>query len=319
MQPHLPDTSSDRARRILALTVNENVHLCEEHYRLRLAATGQVCAQPGQFLQLCCKRLSDHDREGSVLLPRPFSIGGLRVLDGRTEIDVIYRVVGPGTTWMTGLRTGERVQALGPLGNGFGLPADRTTAYVVGGGVGLPPIMWLAEHLRAAGHEVVAFCGARTARLMALTVEGTPPTDPTASSMAVQEFSRHGAGAVLTTDDGSLGVRGLVGSAMMAYHAAHPCPTDRLMVYTCGPEPMMAAVAGWCIERDIRCQVCMERMMACGVGTCQSCVVAVRDDRAPTGHVYKLCCTDGPVFDARDIVWDPPAPHGGGVSTSRLA
>ncbi len=310
MRPHLPDTLPDRIRRVLALTVSENVQLCDEHYRLRLAAADRVCAQPGQFIQLCCKRLSGYDHEGSVLLPRPFSIGGLRVLDGRTEMDVIYRVVGPGTTWMTGLRTGERIRALGPLGNGFGLPEDRTTVYVVGGGVGLPPIVWLAEHLRTAGHEVVAFYGARTARLMALTVEGTPPTDPTASSMAAQEFSRLGAATVLTTDDGSLGVRGLVSSAMMAYHAAHPCPTDGLMVYTCGPEPMMAAVAGWCLEQNVRCQVCMERMMACGVGTCQSCVVPVRDDRAPPGHVYRLCCTDGPVFDARDIMWETPAFRG---------
>lgn len=247
--------------------------------------------------------------EGPVLLPRPFSLAGLRHVDAQSELDLIYRVVGPGTAWMAGLRDGDRVQALGPLGNHFDVPTDRTRAYLVGGGVGLPPMIWLAERLRAAGHEVIAFCGAKTRRLMAMTLTATASTDPAEPCMAADEFARHGTAVVPATDDGSLGFKGLVSSAMAAHHAAHPCPNDRLVVYTCGPEPMMRAVARWCADRDVRCQVCMERMMACGIGTCQSCVVAIRDDTATAGYAYRLCCTDGPVFDACDVVWEQPVPR----------
>jgi len=323
------DTPSKHVRRALALTVTENVRICDEHYRLVMRCPPEIGARPGQFLQLRCGQWSDQGEQdraeaidenqwggaslrwagGPVLLPRPFSLAGVRTVDGQTEVDILYRVVGPGTTWMSGLRAGDTVAALGPLGNGFDVPSDRPRAYLVGGGVGLPPMIWLAECLRAAGHDVVAFCGAKTGRLTALTLAGAPSTDPTEARMTAEEFARHGTPVILTTDDGSLGVKGLVNSAMEAYHAAHPSANDRLIVYTCGPEPMMRAVAHWCLDRGIRCQVCMERMMACGIGTCQSCVVAIQDASAPAGYVYKLCCADGPVFDARDVVWDQPVPR----------
>ncbi len=246
---------------------------------------------------------------GPVLLPRPFSIAGLREQSGQSQLDLLYRVIGPGTAWMAGLRADDRVQALGPLGNRFAFPDRPSRAYLVGGGVGLPPMLWLSERLRAAGHEAVAFCGAKSARWMALTLTQDAPTDPTCAERIASEFTSHGTPVVLATDDGTLGYRGLVGQALDAYHAAHPCESDAVVVYSCGPEPMMESVARWCMDRNIACQVCMERMMACGIGTCQSCVVAVRDDQAEEGFVYKLCCTDGPVFDARDIVWEQRVPR----------
>ncbi|MBN1344098.1 MAG: dihydroorotate dehydrogenase electron transfer subunit [Phycisphaerae bacterium] len=324
------NTKPEDSRRLLAATVVGNAAVCDEHHRLTLRTLESVVAHPGQFLQLRCKRLAPRElddsettaraiadsqakrqewAEGPVLLPRPFSLAGLRSQDDRSEFDIIYRTVGPGTAWMAGLVSGDTVQALGPLGNRFDIPDRPLRAYVVVGGVGLPPMIWLAEHLRVAGHQTTAFCGAKTARLMALALSGAVSTDPTAPSRVAEEFSRSDVPVVLTTDDGSLGVRGLVGAAMDAYHAAHPCPSDQVVVYTCGPEPMMAAVARWCFDREIRCQVCMERMMACGIGTCQSCVVAVHDETSRTGFRYKLCCTDGPVFDAREIIWDRPVPR----------
>ncbi len=320
-------THSNPTRHALELTVVQNDRLCDEHYRLRVSSSRPIDARPGQFVELRCERLMDEHgsvggegtcegaqhglvtrrrSSGPVLLPRPFSLAGLRTVAGRSEIDLIYRVVGPGTRWMAGLRVGDHVAALGPLGNCFDLAPSGATAYVIGGGVGLPPMIWLAECLRARGCQVVAFCGARTERLMALTLTGSVSTDPTSPSMAAEEFARHDTPVVLTTDDGSLGVKGLVDSAVDAYHAAHRPSGNALTVYTCGPEPMMRAVAAWSEQRDVPCQVCMERMMACGIGTCQSCVVAIRSDDAPAGFVYKLCCTDGPVFDAREVLWDQP-------------
>jgi dihydroorotate dehydrogenase electron transfer subunit len=111
---------------------------------------------------------------------------------------------------------------------------------------------------------------------------------------------------VLSTDDGSLGFRGYVGSAMAAYHQANPVAADALVVYTCGPEPMMRFVAEYCVARQIECYVCVERNMACGTGMCQSCVVPVRDTCDRDGWSYRLCCTDGPIFEARDILWETP-------------
>ncbi len=323
------DRSANHARHVLLLHVIDNVQRCDEHYRLTLATTDQLDAQPGQFIQLRCRRLAPPDASssgqapatdgrvpdedprwarGPVLLPRPFSLAGLTHTSTGSEIELIYRTVGPGTGWMAGLRTGDRVQALGPLGNCFTLPRQGRRAYVVGGGVGLPPMIWLAKALREVGCDVVAFVGAKRRGLMALTLTEQTSADPTEPDDSAEEFARFGARTVLTTDDGSLGVKGLVSDALAAHHLAHPAPSEDLVVYTCGPEPMMRAVAAWCDVQGLPCQVCMERMMACGIGTCQSCVVAIRSTTRPEGFVYKLCCTEGPVFDARDVMWEMPVP-----------
>jgi len=309
---------------VLDLTVIENVRVCDEHHRLKMACSHPLTARPGQFVQLRCRRRAGTnssgisqetgdnrkddptDRlwsEGPVLLPRPFSLAGLQRVEGQTYLEVLLRIVGRGTAWLASLRSGDGITALGPLGNGFTLPTRPTRTYLVGGGCGLPPLIWLAESLRNAGCDVVAFCGARSAPSLPLTRTGDPSTDPTEPRMVASEFSASRTPVVLTTDDGSLGVRGLVSDAVRAYHSAHRFPPDELMVYTCGPEAMMRSVAEWCTVQEIPCQVCMERLMACGIGTCQSCVVPVRRDPSSPGFVYKLCCKDGPVFDARDIIW----------------
>ncbi len=314
-------------RRSLDLTVLHHTPVCHEHHRLTLHYPHVLAARAGQFLQLRCRRTRPADPstthspptgtthicvpgnehvDSPVVLPRPFSIADLRTAGTHTEIDIIYRVVGRGTTWMTSLQPSEHVTALGPLGNGFTVPSGaRPRAYLVGGGCGLPPMIWLAKTLQAAGCRTTVFCGARTANLLPLTLTGEPSTDPAEPKQIVEEFSACQTPAVITTDDGTLGVPGRVGDAMEAYHAAHPPGSDSVIVYTCGPEAMMRAVAAWCIERKIPCQVCMERMMACGIGTCQSCVVPIRSDTSPRGFIYKLCCKDGPVFDARDVLWNP--------------
>lgn len=310
---------------VLQLEIRRNERICDEHFRLSMTSPLKIAAKPGQFLQLRCRKaidthdtrpcnpaanglhdndVSPHWSDGPVLLPRPFSLAGCRVRDDGVEIEIIGRVVGRGTAWLAGLRPGDRIGALGPLGNGFAIPKVKHTIYLVGGGCGLPPLIWLAGALRDAGHNVVAFCGARTARLLPLRVIGDVPTRADVPAPTVEEFSIVGTPAVLTTDDGSLGVRGLVSTAMEHYHTAHPAPRGRLSVYTCGPEAMMRSVARWCASQNVPCQVCMERLMACGIGTCQSCVVPIRKPDSNMGFTYKLCCKDGPVFDARDVVWD---------------
>jgi dihydroorotate dehydrogenase electron transfer subunit len=199
------------------------------------------------------------------------------------------------------------VSVLGPLGNSFPIHDHKPAAWLVAGGVGLPPMLWLAEALHAADKRAVAFYGAQTAGLLALTMnERTPPgVDAGRAAFSCAEFAEAGTPVVISTDDGSVGFRGHVGDALAAYHEANPISSDELVVYTCGPERMMRFVADYCIARGIECHVCMERAMACGTGTCQSCVVALHDESDPDGWRYQLCCTDGPVFDARRIIWEP--------------
>ena len=107
----------------------------------------------------------------------------------------------------------------------------------------------------------------------------------------------------IATDDGSLGRAGFVDQAFEHWLDQAGLGAEDLVVYACGPEAMMQAVAEICLLREIECQLALERHMACGMGTCQSCVVKIRDG-SDRGWSFKLCCTDGPVFDARDVVWD---------------
>ncbi|MBU0717155.1 MAG: dihydroorotate dehydrogenase electron transfer subunit [Planctomycetes bacterium] len=304
--------------------VIRNEPLCREHYRLTLRAESFAPGEPGQFVNIGpestrapgCQEIDWNDRsaldswaaEASLpTLRRAFSIAGLRRSPAGVEIDVIYRVVGTATRWMEALRGGDIISVLGPLGNVFPISARKRVAWLVAGGVGLPPMLWLAEVLRSADRETIAFCGARTRDLLPLALDPViqPAGDASVASACVAEFAGSGTRTVLSTDDGSLGYHGYIGDALAAYHRANPTASDRVVAYTCGPEPMMRFVAWYCHMRGIECYACTEAAMACGIGTCQSCVIPVRDDRAAAGWRYKLCCKDGPVFPAEELIWDP--------------
>lgn len=256
--------------------------------------------------------LSDLQRP---LLRRAYSIAGMRRSARETELDIIYRVVGAGTRWLASLGSGTEVSALGPLGNAFPIRSYKPHAWLVAGGVGLPPMLWLAEKLVAAGRQSVAFCGAQRGDLFALTLDAAVPAAGSAeqATLSAAEFAAFQTPVVLSTDDGSVGFRGHIGQALTAYQRAHPLPPEQVVLYTCGPERMMRFVAEFAASQGMECHVCMERSMACGTGTCQSCVAAVHDPADPAGWRYRLCCTDGPVFDARAILWEPGGDSGGGA------
>jgi len=299
-----------------------NRPLCREHLRLTLCVPTFGAARPGQFVHLSPHTggptgYRAHDWEAATqppgvecgtprpMLRRAFSIAAMRRRAEACEIDVIYRVVGAGTNWMATLGRGDRASVLGPLGNTFPIIADKPLAWLVAGGVGLPPMLWLAEALSAAGKDVVAFYGAQTRSLVALELTDTPPSpDARRAADSSIEFAASDTRVVLATDDGSLGFRGHIGQALAAYHAANPTPPVDVVVYTCGPDRMMHFVADHCAAHSIRCYACLEQAMACGTGACQSCVVPVRDASDPAGWRYALCCTDGPVFDAALVEWD---------------
>jgi len=221
-------------------------------------------------------------------------------------LDVLYRVVGAGTHWMAGLRENDAVAGIGPLGNAFTAPQPGATAWLVSGGIGVPPLLWLARTLTRQQQPVVLFVGARSHDLVPLQLEAARDGPRLAELPDVP--------LVLATDDGSAGFAGTVVDALHAYEVKRTSAVDaaphvrKPSLYACGPEVMMRGAAAFCAERGIRCWVCLERAMACGIGTCQSCAVPVRDAADPAGWRYALCCTHGPVFDAAEVLWETPAP-----------
>jgi dihydroorotate dehydrogenase electron transfer subunit len=312
------------SKQILEARVLANRVICRDHLRLTMEVEFFPPAYPGQFVHLSPCRPDKQDyrvfegvggpgtdwyqRICDPLLRRAFSIAGLTRTFGAIRIEIIHRVVGTATRWLKSLQVGGRLSVLGPLGNRFPIIPGKTQAWLVAGGVGLPPMLWLAEALRREARDVVAFCGAQRAELLPLTLDPkeSPVKDASRAVLAAEEFRRHGVPVVVSTDDGSLGFPGHVGRALEGYHMANRVPSDGLVVYTCGPERMMEFVAEFCRVRAIECYVCVERNMACGLGTCQSCAVPIRNGSDPDGWSYRLCCTDGPIFNALDVLWKPP-------------
>jgi len=324
--------------------VELNRPLCREHFllRFRVDASGPMgrfpATRPGQFVQLGCRPpdcATDFEAlmggeltwspdappqphqpelcQRLAMLRRPFSLAGRGDDANTTWLDVIHRVVGVGTDWLSHLNPGDAIDLIGPLGNWFDLKPDKSLALLVGGGVGLPPMFYLAEALAAAGWDAVAFVGAMSRDLLAVTFDDHVGPDATGkAAMCVQEFARHRVPTVVTTDDGSLGRPGRITVGLQAVlEQMSPDDRARAVVYTCGPEPMMHAAATLAAAHDVDCQVCLEQAMACGMATCQSCVVKI--DAAGSdvvhGHIdgrpwrYRFACTDGPVFEAGRVVW----------------
>ena len=324
-------------------TVQGNERICREHYRLRLRINGQrgtfPPTQPGQFVQLGCRppngvmdtvalfgrelvyRPDEPVRASQAelcapmaMLRRPFSLAGRGDDDDGTWLEIVHRVVGVGTAWLAQLKAGDAVDLIGPLGNAFTLPTEKRIGLLVGGGVGLPPMFYLAEALHRAGWRAVGFVGALTGDLLAVTpVANVAPSAAGEPALCVGEFARYGYPAVLTTDDGTCGLRGRITDGLERVLAAQsPDEAARSVVYACGPGPMMHAAAQLARHFGVDCQVCLEQAMACGMGTCQSCVVRIQPhgDRQPHGTTadgrpwrYNLACTDGPVFAAERVVW----------------
>jgi dihydroorotate dehydrogenase electron transfer subunit len=317
----------DPRREQFVSTVAVNQPLCREHYRLVLRLDHFPPTAPGQFVQVSCRPIDEGNADAALevdwgedqqlatagidlaapvaMLRRPFSLAGRRDVVGGVELDIIHRVVGIGTSWLSGLKVGDEVGILGPLGNTFELPSEAQTALLVGGGVGIPPMLYLAEHL--AGRNAVAFCGALTRDLLPLTMVGDA-SDAGEPRPCIEEFSRHGIPSVVTTDDGSYGFAGFVTQALEKYLDARD-DARSTVIYTCGPELMMKRVADIAAERGIDCQIAVERAMACGMGTCQSCCIRVKKPDPAAVPLpgrewcYRLACTDGPVFRGSVLLW----------------
>lgn len=304
-----------------------NVLICRDHYRLTMVVSKFCAAAPGQFLHIAQKTADAEDYRtfdwdvarpdfrdwtdevATPMLRRAYSIADLRVTPAGVELDIIYRVVGKGTHWLGTLQAHDELSVLGPLGNSFPISSTNKNAWLIAGGVGLPPMLWLAKCLCAADRNTTLFYGAQTADLLAVKLRGgiAPDSAARVAQPCIDEFTGLSAKALLSTDDGSVGFHGHVGAALTAFAAANPPDKANVVLYTCGPERMMRFVADFCTSRGIEGYVCMERAMACGTGTCQSCVVAIPDTSRPDNWRYSLCCTEGPVYAAAQVHWETPA------------
>jgi dihydroorotate dehydrogenase electron transfer subunit len=260
-----------------------NQEISPGYYRMRILAPGfGKKAHAGQFVMFRVQRSLP------PLLRRPFGIfrTGFMPPDcddmpPKEYVEILYKVIGRGTSIMAELHEGDRVEMLGPLGNGFNLTSSSGEKILVGGGIGLVPLYMLASKL-VANNSVRLLMGGRTRD----------------DILAVTEFERLGVETYISTDDGSLGEEGLVTQVLERKLQKYPGAE----VFACGPMPMLKAVREKCLAYKTPLQVSLEEFMACGVGACLGCVVkgAGHTDATPS---YLCTCTAGPVFKSEYLDW----------------
>ena len=264
--------------------VISNFELSPGYFRMRLTAPREMLkARPGQFVMVKIREALD------PLLRRPFGIFDLAValpdFSGGCEqpyLEMLYRVVGKGTAALATLHHGDHLDILGPLGKGFEPGTSGEEKILVGGGVGLAPLYYLAKEL-VVNSPVRLFIGGKSKE----------------DILCVTEFERLGVETYVATDDGTLGASGLV-TEVMERHLTQSEATKS--VFACGPMPMLKAVAGIARRHAISCQVSLEAYMACGMGACLGCVVkgSDHDEFHPD---YRCVCKDGPVFAYEQLQW----------------
>lgn len=220
-------------------------------------------AKPGQFISVFSK-------DGSRLLPRPISICEADKEAGRLRI--VYRVAGAGTKEFTGYVSGDAIEIMGPLGNGF--PTEGEHVFLIGGGIGIPPMLELAKHLNC---EKQIILGYRDRDLFLR-----------------DEFEAYGE-VFVATEDGSVETKGNVLDAIRA----HGLTAD--VMYACGPTPMLRALKQYAQENHIRCYISLEEKMACGIGACLACVCQTKEIDEHSSVHNKRICKDGPVFLAGEV------------------
>jgi dihydroorotate dehydrogenase electron transfer subunit len=267
-----------------------NRRISASYRHLGIAAPGFPPAfGPGQFVMVRPSGAVD------PFLPRAFSI--YRIVPSADAaaptVEILYKVLGKGTRCLSRMEAGQQVGFLGPLGNRFTVRGDVDTAVLVAGGIGVPPIAALATQLRnpqslpggpaGAIRSLVVFLGAKTAE----------------DILCVKDFETAGAAVHVTTEDGSLGARGVITDLLAPFLLG--TRDSAPMVFTCGPPGMLATVARLAEYHGISCQTSVEANLACGFGACMGCAIEVQSDTC--GPTYKLVCKDGPVFDSRELVW----------------
>jgi len=226
-------------------------------------------ALPGQFVEV---QVSE---SGSPLLRRPFGVHAVN--QKKHAVDILYEVRGKGTQALSEKKPGDICDILGPLGNGFSIRTKHYPIFVAGG-MGVAPLVYLAEKISVASSPGIVLIGGKTRKQI----------------LCKKEFEKLGYDVLISTDDGSLGFKGYVTDLLK--RELSTLGYGPLTIYACGPKPMLKEVSRIALEKNIPAQLSLEEHMACGIGACLGCVV-----KTPGG--YKRVCKDGPVFDSDSIVW----------------
>ena len=239
--------------------------IADDIYSMWIECEAANNAKPGQFIDV-------YVNDDSKLLPRPISICEVE----GSKLRIVYRVVGGGTKVMSTYQENDSIDIIGPLGNGFDLKDGKSV--LVGGGIGIPPMIELAKELsKKMGKEnVIAVMGYR-------------------DEIFLEDDLEKYATVIIATEDGSKGTKGTVIDAMNAQGVSGE------VMYACGPMPMLKALKDWALAKDIECQLSLEERMACGVGACLACVCKTKEKDNHSNVCNKRICKDGPVFDAREI------------------
>jgi len=253
-------------KRIESLKVIDNKPLKKDFFIIELESSEKLPEmKPGQFVQ------ARVDGSKETFLRRPLSLHDVDYTNNRFKI--LVQVVGKGTESLSRLKTNDSLNLIYPLGNSFSLPEKRAHTLLVGGGCGIAPLLYLGRYLKS--HSIIPdiLLGFR-------------------NSDRVLEYKDYEAvgNVFLTTEDGSAGEKGFVTNHSLLGRARY----DK--VYCCGPEMMMKAIAGWCRKNNTDCEVSLENLMGCGIGACLCCVV-----NTVKGNV--CTCTDGPVFNTKELIW----------------
>jgi len=308
------------AKGVFEAIVSSNKHIGHRFYKLRLEFSGDGARafadfSPGQFAELDLSGTALPSAENipedlldaagrKILLRRPFSFTDVTIEKNKTSAELLYCIVGPATLRMTTLSTGDSLSVIGPLGNGFSVPDGKKTALLIVGGMGVPPLLHLAKHLtadsRATRIEVIAFAGAKTAK--ELPFVGQLDEISQQLGFSIPEFAKYGIESIVATDDGSAGHHGFITDCLAEWLGQTDLAAKDTVIYSCGPEAMLAKVAKIAKDKNIDCQLSMERRMACGIGLCQSCAVECKVNSS-NETIYKMCCKDGPVFNSREVVF----------------
>jgi dihydroorotate dehydrogenase electron transfer subunit len=260
-----------------------NMAVAPDHFLLTLSLPPSfVTPHPGQFVMI-------HDPERQEpLLPRPLSVYGFHREGGHAILDLLCRVAGRGTSLFSMMKPDASLTVLGPLGTGFVVQRDLWRLILLAGGVGVAPLTFLLhenllQDTSPQGIKITAYVGARTANLLA-------------GLDRLQGFCD----LRTATDDGSAGYHGLVTDLLRCdLYGYEP---EETMIFACGPAAMVRSLGSLVKKSAFRCQVSLEERMACGIGACLGCAVAMIDSEGKS--VYRKVCHDGPVFDIREIAPD---------------
>lgn len=223
-------------------------------------------AKPGQFLCI-------YPKDKSTLMPRPISICEVR--EDREALRIVYRVAGHGTEEFSRYREGDTIYIMGTLGNGFPIEeAAGKKVFLMGGGIGVPPILELAKEMEGDKQIIVGYRDKET--------------------FLREDMEKYGK-VYIATEDGSVGTKGNVMNAVSENNLAAE------LIYACGPMPMLRAIKAYASEHHIKAYISLEEHMACGVGACLGCVVRTKETDHHSHVNNARICTDGPVFDADDV------------------